>query len=322
MAIKNNKLGGTDWGEEALKPTVDLNPTINALIDFAGKGLAQQTYQTIKQSGSFTNEDFLGADRFTDSNGVNNTINTGSSTAFYTAGDDRYKIATETDNIESDSPGAGSDNYKSTYTITGTIDSSQGYFSKVRFFVRDTGSRTATVTIKKGATTIASESGISCPTQAKYTSNYTAADFSELFESGDTFSVVITLTASDLVTQIESHSGTYFSYTSQFANTSGSNLTFQEYLTNTSGTVIADSGTKTLDGTETSIIIYPKITHTANTSMTVDISDGTTTLSAQSLNEVINISSLSSGTLKLTFNLATTDTTETPEFEGYGFYII
>jgi hypothetical protein len=32
MAIRNKKLGGTDWGEESLKPLSDLNPTINAII--------------------------------------------------------------------------------------------------------------------------------------------------------------------------------------------------------------------------------------------------------------------------------------------------
>jgi len=61
------------------------------------------------------------------------------------------------------------------------------------------------------------------------------------------------------------------------------------------------------------------------TSMTVDISDGTTTLSGQTIANkttgVLDLSSLSSGTLELTFYLSTLDTSVTPEFYGYGVYI-
>lgn len=58
------------------------------------------------------------------------------------------------------------------------------------------------------------------------------------------------------------------------------------------------------------------------TSMTVDISDGSTTLSDQTITNktsgVIDISSLSSGTYELTFTLKTTDTSVTPAFRGWG----
>lgn len=81
MAIRNNLLGGTDWGEEGLKPTVDLNQTINAIIEFAAKGQSQIPFTTLKATGNWVNEGNLAADRTTDSNGINNTINTGSTTA-------------------------------------------------------------------------------------------------------------------------------------------------------------------------------------------------------------------------------------------------
>jgi len=57
---------------------------------------------------------------------------------------------------------------------------------------------------------------------------------------------------------------------------------------------------------------------TSISNITVDITDGTTTLSAQNINDTINISSLGGGQLKLTYNLSTTDSTITPEVYGIG----
>ena len=104
---------------------------------------------------------------------------------------------------------------------------------------------------------------------------------------------------------------------------SDSRLHTLEYGNFTTGdtTVITDSGLN-LDGTETDILVYGGLTTETNTSVTVDISDGSTTLSSQALNSVINISSLSSGDLDLTFNLNTTNNTNYVLFYSYGVSIL
>jgi len=88
-----------------------------------------------------------------------------------------------------------------------------------------------------------------------------------------------------------------------------------------SGTAVCNSNTQTLTGAERNLLVYSDKTLPTNTSMTVDISDGTTTLAAQPFDTVIDISTLGAGTLSLTFNLATTDTAVTPSLKGYGVYI-
>lgn len=94
-------------------------------------------------------------------------------------------------------------------------------------------------------------------------------------------------------------------------------------LSVTSEQVVCDTGVKTLDGTESLICVYADITLPTNTTITVDISDGTTTLSGQALNSPIGLSTLTAASdLELTFNLSTTNTAVTPEITGYGVYII
>ena len=98
MAIRNDKFkSGNDWGEEGLRPTTDLNPTINAVINLAAKGQAQNAYQTLQANDVFDNKDFLAADEFVDTDGTNNTVNTGSTTADFDSvdGDEYYLSFTE-----------------------------------------------------------------------------------------------------------------------------------------------------------------------------------------------------------------------------------
>jgi len=73
--IRNTKLGGTNYTEEGLKPS-DVNVTNDAIIEYAGKGVAQNAYMTLQANNIFVNQDALAADEFTDVSGTNNTVNT------------------------------------------------------------------------------------------------------------------------------------------------------------------------------------------------------------------------------------------------------
>jgi len=86
MAIRNTKLGGTNWVEEGLKPLSDLNDTFDATIDKADEantGFAELALKNLKDNNIFTNGGTMAADEYTDSTGLNDTVNTGSSTAVF-----------------------------------------------------------------------------------------------------------------------------------------------------------------------------------------------------------------------------------------------
>lgn len=84
MAIRNAKLGGTDFVEEGLKPS-EFNATNDAIIDehrTIATNVAESAYKTLKAAGSFENGEDIMADRFTSAAGVNACVN---STTSYTA---------------------------------------------------------------------------------------------------------------------------------------------------------------------------------------------------------------------------------------------
>lgn len=103
MAIKNTQLGGTDWvGEKLLYP--DLNDTFDAVVDLhtnlgvlGGKNTIRQL---IDRAGVWSADlsDWWG-DAYIDSNGRENSVNTGNTTARYTTSTDIYSA--EENNVSS-----------------------------------------------------------------------------------------------------------------------------------------------------------------------------------------------------------------------------
>jgi len=325
MAIRNAKLGGTDLGEEAGKPS-DWNGTMNAILDFAGLGLAEGIYQQLVHAGNVTNGGSFVADRFTDSDGAKNTVNTGSSTSVYSLSNDNYSLIAATGNTQTET-NSSSETGQTDVTFDGTIDSSSGYFSVAGGHQVTSTSTTWQCVIKKDTTQIASKQVIHS-SNTYFSVSFDRSDYSELLENGDAFTVEwtrISGTSGMRESSVDvSKSGTYWSITNERPaySSSSSMLTFTEYIELTTGTVVIDTNTKTLDGTENSIIVYGDIDLPINTTLTVDISDGTTTLSTQPLNNLINIQTLTAvSDLKLTFNLDIVSGTDTPTLSGYGVYI-
>jgi len=76
-----------------------------------------------------------------------------------------------------------------------------------------------------------------------------------------------------------------------------------------------------LDGSEKTCLVYANNLLPGSTSMNVNLSDGTNTIYNQTLGQIINIGSLSTGSLGLIFNLNTTNGSYSPSFYGYGVYI-
>lgn len=326
MAIKNNKLGGTDYSTPTarVKPT-DLNDTNDAIINTV-IGHAQNAYQILQSNNIFENKDFLATDEFTDANGANNTINTGSTTAVYNSNLNAYKLAGNTGTAEDSTAVTTTDGTSSVISFDVDI-SATGFINQVEVDNNTVG--TKVLIIKKNGTQVAT---IDTTATGDVTFTLVVGDYSSIFESGDTATVEITAVNGGLnYKNTYSYSGTDFSITNeQVGGSTGSSLvpvSFTDSTGFTSGTIVlADADTLTLDGTEKSICVYIDSINTSNTSLSVKAGDGTTQTSSQTItnnsSNVFNITSLSSGSLELEFTLTTTDTAETPEFFGYGVYLI
>jgi len=352
VSIRLSKLGGTDFIEEGLKPTIDLVPTFEAVLSAGAIGHAENSYKILQVADVFTNGPNTAADEFTDATGTKNTVNTGTSTAIFKT--NKYEIVGQTSSYTTSSgsthnvaiAGEGA-------TFTNPSNAFDGNAGTAANGILENGGTTGTHTNALGKTFSNNVIG-----QIDYNFTYnTAALHAETITvklqgyNGSSWTDISTLYTQSWGSGVARNAtyNTTGSYTTDITyqglrlycdlNRTIQNGTgiasvdiyeFQYYTGySSSSTVICDSNTITLDGTEKALIIStPDSIWNTGSSMTVTASDGTTSTSAQTINStskntgVFSISSLSSGTLKLTFTLATSDTTLSPEFKGYGVYVI
>lgn len=259
------------------------------------------SYEMMTQSGTFNNQNPIAVDIFTDDNGTNNTINTSSSTAHYRTADEDFvaidSVLDGTETITSSgvtNPGNATDGDRDTYaTYTGGNGQIEITFSS-RYV--------DAVYLKSGNT------GGLIYYREIYT--YDGSTWTKLsnFSSGETYyDLQDTIQGIRIKTVLSANSGDALIY----------EILPYVYANKT----VKATNTITLEGDEKGLMVYEDATNTANTSIDVDVSDGSTTLSNQSLRTLIDISSLSSGGLQLTFNLNTTDNTETPTLSGYSVVV-
>jgi hypothetical protein len=321
MAIRKAKLGGTDFVDGEVLYDYDLDDTQDAILNMAGIGIAQNAYQILQANNVFDNKDFLATDEFTDETGTNNTVEVDNTSSIYYSG-----------------------KYISIAKIqgTGTLFNPNSFLTPTNAWDDDrTTNAVLDVFIDGDATYYFGETFPSkyinyveykISTEQRDDRNNFAA-YLETY-NGTIWTTIATLggTTGDSIENI--HSGSYYvNDTIQgirirfFHDSVGytDDIIAKVYVLNYASeygisTLEVSQNTLTLDGTEKSICVYGDVTNTVNTNVTVDISDGVTTLSAQTLNEVIGLNGFTSGTLKLTFNL-TGNSTDTPIFFGYGVYL-
>lgn len=267
MGIKTENLGGTDWVDGNVLTAADLVDTIDANTKAAMTGMAQVPYTTLKSTGTWENEGHLAADRTTVAAGINGTINTGSTTSIFDT--DKYNNIvnnTETQNAVSYSGGSSS-----SLTISGSITAVSGFFSQISW-QRDRSGFAVTIsaTVTKNGTTIASKSFTS-NSNAIVGVSFVKEDYSELLENGDSYTITIT-DSRDILKDLTGQTGDLFS-TDDVVNT----ITFIEDYTLTESTLICDTNTLTLDGTENALMVYGDTTLPAGTSINVEISTPTNT---------------------------------------------
>ena len=264
--IKNNLLGGTDFATPTtrIKPT-DLNDTNNAIIRAGAKGVAQVPFTTLKATGDWVNEGYLGADRFTTAAGVNGTYGTG--TAFFKT--DKYILnitdtagADTTHNPDAmDDPENAFDNNNSTRAEKEIAGGSPTTHLGKTFTSR-------TINVIKVIAQITTNTSANNSMRLQSFDGSVWSDIVEFYSKHTTNSgKVVYICTSPITTQgirvrlSSTGGGTQFKH---YVYT----LEYGDY--NTSDTVIADQNTLTLNGDETLISVYSQLANSTEISATLN----------------------------------------------------
>jgi len=324
MVIKNTLLGGTDWAAETVA-FEDLNDTFDAVIDKGNVGIAQLAYKHLKDDGSFTNEDYLAADLFTDADGVNNTVVTGTTTALYSASSDNYTLnvgtdlaSSGTDHYGTDGSGGGSwSNVSNAFdSDDDTYATATGYAQGVTRWLGKTFSSTAIGAARYKVYTSVAPSGYSNPI---YLQTYNGSVWTTVSTVGINTGGSTTFSGSVTIDDTIQGVRLFFSHnTGSNTGTTTDRVYTLEYGAFDATDVVTTESVLTLIGDEKFITVYGKKDLPSGTTITMDISDGTTTLTTQPLDQSVSIATLSAGDLDITFNLETALTANTPALYGYG----
>ena len=285
---------------------------------------AQQAYQQVEAT-TFTNRDFLAADIWADVDGKNNTRTGG--TASYDSSTDSYKLPllSLTGEAVVNTSFVSTDNAFDSNDATSATRSSS--WSTDEFIGKTWTDSKSVASIR----VIASGSAITGTYNRDiyiYLDTYNGSSWTQVaqlaFDGGYSYSAsynnTYTLNQSVKGIRIRFVCDSYASNSGLNASVSTIDINFTSPEYSSSGNINTNTGLL-LDGTEKVAAIYCNSSLPSNTSMTVNISDGSNTISSQPLNTPVNISSLSSGTLTLSFNLNTSVNTSTPVFYGYGAVI-
>ena len=336
MVLLLNKIGGTNLEDRGDKTALSEEHTLTweALLNSYINN-AELSFRVLQSNNVFTNAPNIVVDEFTDANGTKNTVNTGSSLT-YDITNDRYTLSTSND--------VSGDTTNSSHTITNeanAFDNDYDTYAEIStntsgnqtLYLGKTFSSTNIINISYKFEIYNEDSNGAVPTA--YLQTYNGTSWTNL---------------STLITGVASGSPVTYSITgtnylnasiqgvrilfSGGADDAGDIVRLRVYKLSygdfdTSSILVADTNTASLDGNELGFAIsVPDADIPTNTSITATISDGTNSLSAVTIDSVSkgaivgNPGTLSSGTLKCTFTLNTTDTSVTPTINGYCISII
>jgi hypothetical protein len=337
---KFTDIGGT----EADTPSYRVKPSwlndnydlISELIEGSMVQSSQLAYEQVKaDSSSWTNTDYLGADIFTDSNGAKNTIDTGNSTGIY---DGDYYILGYSDEASGDTthnPNSFSDPENAFDDDNGTYAEKTASGDSVKVDV-SLGKTFSSKNVKEIYIKVAF-TGIANAGNADWDHHIYLQKY-----NGSSWSTIETL-ATASYDDLPKASSRTISYTGTIVfdkSTEGIRIRYEVDESNgpqshsaklysleygqydTSSTV--ETNTIINEVVPKSVVVYGKTDLPTDTSITVDVSDdgGTTwSLTDKELKTAIDTSTFTTGNLALKFNLATTDTSETPKLYGYSVAI-
>lgn len=292
----------------------------SASVPRFGNVIGENAYRVLR-NGSYINGKNVIVDFFNDSNGKNNTIDTGSTTASFET--DKFICGVNQLDLSSITSISGFSNGANAFD-----GDANTYASKSGDLNYNTMTIYATMTIPQGSVDLkrirckAYQQAVKGNTSAMsaYLQVYRAGAWETAFTIGSvtgTGSKSFTGDVDQLVnltgvTQVRVY------YSGPSIDTYSLRLYELElYAGYTDTEVISNQNTKTLDGSESKFCLFADVVTPTNTSVTYDISDGTSSITDQTLGETIDISTLGAGTCEIRLNLNTTDDSVTPE--AYGF---
>jgi len=333
-----DKLGGTNFEDRGDKTHISEEESQTWEAMLRTSILTAETAVRILQSNNlYINGPNIVVDEFTDADGTNGTVNTGSSTATYNSTLNRYQPLTTAGSAESSTSISTTDGNSSNLTISVTPKSATGFINQVQMQnIGNNTSYTFNVNIKKSGKIIANiiQSGGTSGVISTFT--FTKDDYLEFIESGDNITVDIisnNVGGTFYTLASQSYSGTDFDLSSQtLQGASGSSVIPIQFtdVTITTGavTVIVDTNTTDLTGDELGFAIStPENIIQTGTTLSVIVSDGSNSLSAENIDSVNkgvvigNDGTLSSGELKITYTLTPTSS-KIVAMNDYGISIL
>lgn len=306
-------------------------------INNVGVALGETIYKFLQLQGNYINSGYTVTDKFSTSGGVKSTVNSSSTAVFDTdgyvnslnnlvSGDTTLALAyTNLNAVYTEIIGDWAN------TDSGFDSSATTYANFNHSFSGDEGN--VTVYIGKTFSSIKSICWIKLKHSASFSSSYTTNKYCSLETTtdGTTWNSV---TSQGQISFSEEDNIFYVNYN----NIKGIRLKFIAYLNDhssscsinvydfqygtfdTSSNLILQNITVPLLGTEKNLVAYVDEELESSTSITVTVTDGTNTVSSKPVNETIDISSLSTGTLSAYFTLNGTSTTR-PKLKGYSLIV-
>lgn len=312
---------------------------INDTIDYLEKASipdAELAVRILQSNNVFINGPNLVVDEAIDSNGTNNTIDKTNDGAVHDASNSAYVLAPV-----DDASGDTTHDPDAFSSPTNAFDDNDGTFATKN---RNTsGSSNSNLGKTFGAKTVKSVRAVySCTTTS--VANQTVTIKIQTY-NGSVWSDFTTLDT--LVFNNSTPPGIKYSGANIDASVQGVRIRFENAHSGTSSinndvysleygdtyqsssTIIINANTTILDGNEKAFVVStPDSSFPTNTSISVVVSDGTNSLTSATIDSiskgviVANTGGLTSGTLNLTFTLASTDNTVTPTLSTYGVKIL
>ena len=257
-------------------------------------------------------------DVFTDSNGFNNSVNTGSTTCDYDSTNERYTANATTGSSENAPSISGDDGTTQSLTTNLTIIN-VGYISQVRLRISESGGSGGNIIVNikdDDGTTVASKTYPIVPGVGTVT--FTETNYSKFLKIGSG-QIVVTCTNHKRVDikNNQSHSGTNFSYSSTYVP--GDSSTWFTYQPKSYADAVLITSSENFDFNLASCLVNAEADTPTNTSITVDVStDGGSVydVTGQALKDILVLDN-DDADLVLKFNFSTTDTAVTPSMSGY-----
>jgi len=282
-------------------------------------------YNFVRNGYTFTNTSPVGVDKFTDSDGVNNTVDTGASTALFTInyysltisgpdGGDHIETALPLDSTQINNPDALGYRINATdncYLISVTKDA---LCTATRAVLKTSGGATiSTATFVGHLATFAAAQYLTVGTDYRVELDNSGAGYNNRYKN------VFSTTA-----------GTNISYVAPSKNGSDSDMSYniasmitQDVLYVTNKTVETNEIISVASAPK-SILVYGHKSTPTNTSITISVSDdggATWGITGQAFDTYIDTTALAGTSLALKFTLATTDTSVTPTISGYSVVV-